>query len=98
MILNYQFFITLLIMTTQRLITLVLITSIVSSPLNLYAQSTGDTELTAVTPPSQTTIFLADPSTAKSLTSESVENTYYSQKEVKFDEKEAEKTIASLNQ
>lgn len=98
MILNYLFFITLPIMTTQRLMTLVLITSIISSPLNLYAQSTGDTELTAVTPPSQTTIFLADPSTAKSLTSESVENTYYSQKEVKFDEKEAEKTIASLNQ
>lgn len=82
----------------KRIVASSLIVTLLSAPMSLYAQSADETIPTGIMPPSQTTIFLTDPSVAKELTSESVDNTYYSQKNVTFDENAASKTLQSLDE
>lgn len=84
----------------NKCISSLLVLALLTSPVGLYAQSSGNDMLTgSIAQPSQTTVFLTDPSQADaSLTTDSVANTYYSQSNVTFNEQDASKTLSSLDQ
>ncbi len=78
----------------KKTLSLLLIITLISNSLNVFAQDSGETALRA---PSETTIFFADPEQAKKIT-ESADTTYLSETETLFSQEQAQATLNELDQ
>ena len=78
----------------KKIITSLMIAMLLSNHLVAFAQET--TQEVAVTSPSETTIFFADPDQAKKIT-ESADTTYMSEVETAFSQENAQATLDDLD-